>query len=85
MYRVQKEFQRHGDQDLWSCVLQGMRRRASNLEISQMSKLQQVLWQQRPHEDHTLIAIADLCVYDMEGGKPRGLVCPEGYLMDCDV
>lgn len=64
LHCLQAQFQRHRDQDLWTRLLQRMCRRTPDLEIPQMSRLQQILWQQRPHEDHVVISPPGVCVYD---------------------
>src|SRR5277367_4451905 len=54
LHCVPKEFQRYRHQDLWTCVLQRLRRRTAYVKIPQMSELQQVFWKQRSHEGHSL-------------------------------
>src|SRR5271155_3149112 len=54
LHCVPKEFQRYRHQDLWTCVLQRLRRGTAYVKISQMSELQQVFWKQRSHEGHPL-------------------------------
>lgn len=40
VHSLSPEFQEHGNQDLWPCVLQGLRRGASHLALPQVSQLQ---------------------------------------------
>lgn len=44
LHSMQTEFQEHGHQDLWSRVLQEMRRRANDIPVEEMPQLQQDVW-----------------------------------------
>lgn len=55
MHSLPPQLQEHGYQNMRSRLLQGLRRGASHLAVSQMSQLQPVFWQQRPHAHHLVI------------------------------
>lgn len=55
VHGLSPQLQEHGDQNLRSCLLQGLRRRTSYLSLTQMSQLQPIVRKQRPHAHHPLI------------------------------
>jgi E3 ubiquitin-protein ligase BRE1 len=55
MHSLPPQLQKHRHQNMRSCLLQGLRRGASHLAVPQMSQLQPVLRQQRPHAHHLVI------------------------------
>ncbi len=44
LYRLPHQLQKHGYQDLWTRLLQRMRRGAPNFQVKKMSELQQSIW-----------------------------------------
>lgn len=54
LHGVPEKLQEHCTQDMWSRLLQRLRRRTTDLSITKVPQLQQVLWKQRSYACHTL-------------------------------